>query len=111
MKTTVAILLSLASLASSSAFAQSKTRAEVYQELIQAQQDGRDLSPTPRTPMSTRSSRISLHNGSKRNWRNARQEANKPASPQVRRTNPQSPSARPRSIGKLLGHARHYFAA
>jgi hypothetical protein len=43
MKTTVAILLSLASLASSSAFAQSKTRAEVYQELIQAQQDGRDF--------------------------------------------------------------------
>ena len=34
------VAISLAVLASSSAFAQGKTRAEVYQELIEAQQNG-----------------------------------------------------------------------
>ncbi|NPT55095.1 DUF4148 domain-containing protein [Paraburkholderia sp. 5N] len=34
------IVISLAALASSSAFSQSKTRAEVYHELIEAQQSG-----------------------------------------------------------------------
>ena len=36
------VAISLAVLASSSAFAQGKTRAEVYQELIEAQQNGLD---------------------------------------------------------------------
>lgn len=40
MKKFAMVAASLAVLASSSAFAQSKTRAEVYQELIQAQQNG-----------------------------------------------------------------------
>jgi hypothetical protein len=43
MKAFAAAVLALAALASASTFAQSKTRAEVYQELIQAQQDGRDF--------------------------------------------------------------------
>lgn len=42
MKALAVVVLSVATLASASAFAQSKTRAQVYQELIQAQQDGRD---------------------------------------------------------------------
>ncbi len=40
MKKLVMMTLSLAVLASSSAFAAGKTRAEVYQELIEAQQNG-----------------------------------------------------------------------
>ncbi|MGF6757119.1 DUF4148 domain-containing protein [Paraburkholderia sp. GAS334] len=40
MKKYLVIAISLSALASSSAFAQSKTRAEVYQELIEAQQNG-----------------------------------------------------------------------
>lgn len=40
MKKLVMVSLSLALLASSSAFAEGKTRAEVYQELIEAQQNG-----------------------------------------------------------------------
>jgi hypothetical protein len=40
MKKIAFAALTLAVLASSSAFAQGKTRAEVYQELIQAQQSG-----------------------------------------------------------------------
>jgi Domain of unknown function (DUF4148) len=40
MKKVTMIAISLAVLASSSAFAQGKTRAEVYQELIEAQQSG-----------------------------------------------------------------------
>jgi hypothetical protein len=40
MKKLVMVTLSLAVLGSSSAFAQGKTRAEVYQELIEAQQNG-----------------------------------------------------------------------
>jgi hypothetical protein len=36
----IVIFISLTALASSSAFAQSKTRAEVYHELIEAQQSG-----------------------------------------------------------------------
>ncbi|SEB17037.1 DUF4148 domain-containing protein [Paraburkholderia sartisoli] len=40
MKTLVMMSLSLALLASSSAFAEGKTRAQVYQELIEAQQNG-----------------------------------------------------------------------
>ncbi|CAG4903439.1 DUF4148 domain-containing protein [Paraburkholderia gardini] len=40
MKTLVMMSFSLALLASSSAFAEGKTRAEVYQELIEAQQNG-----------------------------------------------------------------------
>jgi Domain of unknown function (DUF4148) len=40
LKPLVIVTLSLAALASSSVFAQSKTRAEVYQELIEAQQNG-----------------------------------------------------------------------
>jgi hypothetical protein len=40
MKTLAMVTLSLAVLASSSAFAQGKTRAQVYQELIEAQQNG-----------------------------------------------------------------------
>lgn len=43
MKALAVVVLALATLASASAFAQSKTRAQVYQELIQAQQDGRDF--------------------------------------------------------------------
>jgi hypothetical protein len=40
MHKTAVVAISLAVLASSSAFAQGKTRAEVYQELIEAQQNG-----------------------------------------------------------------------
>ena len=40
MKKYLVIAISLATLASSSAFSQGKTRAEVYQELIEAQQNG-----------------------------------------------------------------------
>lgn len=40
MKKLVMVTLSLAVLGSSTAFAQGKTRAEVYQELIEAQQNG-----------------------------------------------------------------------
>jgi Domain of unknown function (DUF4148) len=40
MKKFAMVSVSLAVLASPSAFAQSKTRAEVYQELIEAQQNG-----------------------------------------------------------------------
>jgi hypothetical protein len=40
MKMLAITVVSLAVLTSSSAFAQSKTRAEVYQELIEAQQNG-----------------------------------------------------------------------
>jgi hypothetical protein len=40
MKKIAFVALSLAVLASPSAFAQGKTRAQVYQELIQAQQNG-----------------------------------------------------------------------
>ncbi|MFM0248876.1 DUF4148 domain-containing protein [Paraburkholderia sediminicola] len=36
----IVIVISLAALTSSSAFAQSKTRVEVYHELIEAQQSG-----------------------------------------------------------------------
>jgi hypothetical protein len=43
MKTLSVAVLFLATIASAHAFAQTKTRAEVYQELIQAQQDGRDF--------------------------------------------------------------------
>jgi hypothetical protein len=43
MKTLTVAVIFLATIASASAFAQSKTRAQVYQELIQAQQDGRDF--------------------------------------------------------------------
>jgi hypothetical protein len=42
MKKIAFVALSLAVLASPSAFAQGKTRAQVYQELIQAQQNGLD---------------------------------------------------------------------
>jgi hypothetical protein len=37
------VAVSLAALASSNAFAEGKTRAEVYQELIEAQQNGLDF--------------------------------------------------------------------
>lgn len=40
MKKIAFAVLSVAVLASSSAFAEGKTRAQVYQELIEAQQDG-----------------------------------------------------------------------
>ena len=40
MKKSAMVAISLVVLASSSAFAQGKTRAEVYQELIEAQQNG-----------------------------------------------------------------------
>jgi hypothetical protein len=40
MKKFAMVAISLALLASSGAFAQDKTRAEVYQELIEAQQNG-----------------------------------------------------------------------
>lgn len=40
MKVFAMLAISLAVLSSSSAFAQSKTRAQVYQELIDAQQNG-----------------------------------------------------------------------
>ena len=40
MKKFAMVAISLAVLASSGAFAQDKTRAEVYQELIEAQQNG-----------------------------------------------------------------------
>jgi hypothetical protein len=43
MKTLSVAVLFLATIASAHAFAQTKTRAQVYQELIQAQQDGRDF--------------------------------------------------------------------
>ncbi len=43
MKAFAVAVLALAALASASTFAQTKTRAEVYQELIQAQKDGRDF--------------------------------------------------------------------
>ena len=43
MKTLSVAVLFLATIASVHAFAQTKTRAQVYQELIQAQQDGRDF--------------------------------------------------------------------
>ncbi|CAN7577800.1 DUF4148 domain-containing protein [Caballeronia sp. LjRoot29] len=43
MKTLSVAVLFLATIASAHAFAQTKTRAEVYQELIAAQQDGRDF--------------------------------------------------------------------
>ena len=42
MKKFAMIAISLAVIASPGAFAQSKTRAEVYQELIEAQQNGLD---------------------------------------------------------------------
>jgi hypothetical protein len=42
MKKIVLAALSIAVLASSSAFAEGKTRAQVYQELIEAQQNGLD---------------------------------------------------------------------
>jgi hypothetical protein len=42
MKVLAIAVIAIATVASASAFAQSKTRAQVYQELIQAQQDGRD---------------------------------------------------------------------
>ena len=42
MKKIVFAALSVAVLASSSAFAEGKTRAQVYQELIEAQQNGLD---------------------------------------------------------------------
>jgi hypothetical protein len=40
MKKSAMVAISLVVLASSSAFAQGKTRAEIYQELIEAQQNG-----------------------------------------------------------------------
>ena len=40
MRQSIVIILSLAALATSNAFAQGKTRAEVYQELIEAQRNG-----------------------------------------------------------------------
>ncbi len=43
MKTLSVAVLFLATIASAHAFAQTKTRAQVYQELIAAQQDGRDF--------------------------------------------------------------------
>jgi len=43
MKTLSVAVLFLAAIASAHAFAQKKTRAQVYQELIAAQQDGRDF--------------------------------------------------------------------
>ncbi|MFT4437498.1 DUF4148 domain-containing protein [Caballeronia sp. 15715] len=43
MKTLSVAVLFLATIASAHAFTQTKTRAEVYQELIAAQQDGRDF--------------------------------------------------------------------
>jgi len=42
MKTLSVAVLFLATIATAHAFTQTKTRAQVYQELIQAQQDGRD---------------------------------------------------------------------
>ena len=43
MKALSVAVLFLATIASAHAFAQTKTRAQVYQELIAAQQDGRDF--------------------------------------------------------------------
>ena len=43
MKTLSVAVLFFAAIASAHAFAQTKTRAQVYQELIAAQQDGRDF--------------------------------------------------------------------
>ena len=43
MKILSVAVLFLATIASAHAFAQTKTRAQVFQELIQAQQDGRDF--------------------------------------------------------------------
>lgn len=43
MKTLSVALLCLAAIASAHAFAQTKTRAQVFKELIAAQQDGRDF--------------------------------------------------------------------
>ncbi|AMM17376.1 hypothetical protein AX768_24490 [Burkholderia sp. PAMC 28687] len=43
MKALAITLVAIATIASANAFAQTKTRAEVYQELIQAQKDGRDF--------------------------------------------------------------------
>lgn len=43
MKVIAIVVASVATIASASTFAQAKTRAEVYQELIQAQKDGRDF--------------------------------------------------------------------
>jgi hypothetical protein len=40
MRKSAMVAISLVVLASSSAFAQGKTRAEIYQELIEAQQNG-----------------------------------------------------------------------
>jgi hypothetical protein len=40
MKRSICFAIALTALASSSTFAQGKTRAEVYQELIQAQENG-----------------------------------------------------------------------
>jgi hypothetical protein len=40
MKKVAMVAISLAALTSSAAFAQARTRAEVYQELIEAQQNG-----------------------------------------------------------------------
>jgi hypothetical protein len=40
MRKSIVIVFSLAILATSNAFSQGKTRAEVYQELIEAQQNG-----------------------------------------------------------------------
>jgi hypothetical protein len=52
-----AVTISLVILASPGAIAQGKTRAEIDQELVEAQQYGLDSSPKPRTPTSTRRSR------------------------------------------------------
>ncbi len=43
MKVLAIALVALGTIASASALAQTKTRAQVYQELIQAQKDGRDF--------------------------------------------------------------------
>lgn len=43
MKVLAIAIVAIATIASANAFAQTKTRAEVYQELIQAQKDGRDF--------------------------------------------------------------------
>lgn len=43
MKVLAIAVVAIATIASANAFAQTKTRAEVYQELVQAQKDGRDF--------------------------------------------------------------------
>jgi hypothetical protein len=53
MRKSAMVAISLVVLASSSAFAQGKTRAEIYQELIEAQQNGLTTSLNHPTQTST----------------------------------------------------------